>query len=80
MNIRLYTREELAKAWHCSIGSIQDLHDSGILKGRYIGRGWGYSEDDIKRFFDTTRGEDVRNYTKMMILKEKIDSAKSIQK
>ena len=51
MNIRLYTREELAKAWHCSIGSIQDLHDSGILKGRYIGRGWGYSEDDIKRFF-----------------------------
>ena len=73
-NVKLYTRKELAEIWKCSLLTIQDLHDSGLLKGRKFGRAWKYSEDDIQEFFDKTKGYDIENYTKMMLLKEKIDA------
>lgn len=73
LNVKLYTRKELAKAWGCSLYTVQDLHDSGLLKGRKFGRAWKYSEDDVQEFFNLTKGYDIENYAKMVLLKEKLD-------
>ena len=72
MEIKLYTRKQLADFWKCSVYTIQDLQNTGLLKGRKFGRSWKYSEDDIKEFFDKTKGADIDNYTKMALYADKI--------
>lgn len=75
MNIALYTRKQLAEAWGCTVYTIQDLQDTGLLKGRRVGRAWKYSEDDVQEFFDITKGHDIDNYSKMMLLQDKLKAA-----
>ena len=72
MEIKLYTRKQLADFWGCSVYTIQDLQNTGLLKGRRFGRSWKYSEDDIKEFFDQTKRADIDNYTKMALYADKI--------
>lgn len=57
----------------------EEVCTDGLLSPTFLGRGWKFSQEDILEFQRKTKGYDIRNYAKAKIVKEKIDSAKSIQ-
>ena len=76
---RMLNKEEVCTDLGIGLNTLDDLVAIGLLSPTFLGRGWKFSQEDILEFQRKTKGYDIRNYAKAKIVKEKIDSAKSIQ-
>lgn len=59
--MKSYTREEAAQITGINIHLFKDLHNSGLLTGVKVGRGYRYDEEQLDEFQRDIRGLDVSN-------------------
>lgn len=71
---RMLSTKEVCQDLHINENTLRDLVDTGWLHPTYLGNGWKYSQDDLIEFQRKSRGLDIRNYSKMRIEKEKLNS------
>lgn len=59
--MKSYTREEVAEITGINIHLFKDLHNSGLLRGVKVGKGYRYDAEQVDDFQRAIRGMDVSN-------------------
>lgn len=52
MSEKLYTQDEVARLFRCSVRHVLNLRKGGLLAFRKLGSRVLFTEDDIRRFLD----------------------------